>query len=142
MKGTTMFSKIDLRSGYHHLQIKEDDIPKTAFKMRFEHYEFTVLPFVLTNTPGVFMSLMNGVFCEYLDRFFQVFIDNILILGHDEGIKFCSKIKSARNHFKPDESVGLVVANPTQLVSSQTDVESERYCNLFGMSNRQKKDAD
>jgi hypothetical protein len=58
---------------------------------------------------------------------------------HDQGIKFCSKIQSARNHFKPDESVGLVVANPTQLVSSQTDVGSERYCNLFIKSNRQKK---
>jgi hypothetical protein len=60
----------------------------------------------------------------------------------DQGIKFCSKIQSARNRFKPDESVGLIVANPTQLVSSQTDVGSERYCNLFGMSNRQKRDAD
>jgi hypothetical protein len=57
----------------------------------------------------------------------------------DQGIKFCSKIQSARNHFKTDESVGLVVANPTQLVSSQTDVGSERYCNLFIKSNRQKK---
>jgi hypothetical protein len=56
----------------------------------------------------------------------------------DQGIKFCSKIQSARNRFKPDESVGLVVANPTQLVSSQTDVGSERYCNLFVKSNRQK----
>jgi hypothetical protein len=57
----------------------------------------------------------------------------------DQGIKFCSKIQSARNHFKSNESVGLVVANPTQLVSSQTDVGSERYCDLFESSNRQKK---
>jgi hypothetical protein len=57
----------------------------------------------------------------------------------DQGIKFCSKIQSARNHFKMDESVGLVIANPTQLVLSQTDVESERYYNLFIKSNRQKK---
>jgi hypothetical protein len=77
MKGTTVFSKIDLRSGYHQLQIKEDDIPKIAFKMRFGHYEFTVLPFGLTNAPGVFMSLMNKVFREYLDKFIQVFIDDI-----------------------------------------------------------------
>jgi hypothetical protein len=79
MKGVTMFSKIDLRSGYHQLQIKEDDVPKTAFKTRFGHYEFIVLPFGLTKAPGVFMILMNGVFCEYLDKFVQVFIDDILI---------------------------------------------------------------
>ena len=92
MKGATVFSKIDLRSGYHQLRIKEDDIPKTAFKMRFGHYEFTVLPFGLTNTPGVFMSLMNGVFREYLDKFIQVFIDDILIYSrtmeeHDEHLR-------------------------------------------------------
>ena len=79
MKGVTVFSKIDLRLGYHQLRIKEDDIPKTSFKTRFGHYEFTVLPFGLTNAPGVFMSLMNGVFHEYLDKFIQVFIKNILI---------------------------------------------------------------
>jgi hypothetical protein len=84
-----VFSKIDLRSGYHQLWIKEEDIPKTTFKTRFGHYEFTVLPFGLINATGVFMSLMNGVFHEYLDKFFQVFIDDILIYSwtkeeHDE----------------------------------------------------------
>jgi hypothetical protein len=79
MKGATIFSKIDLRSGYHQLWIKEEDIPKTVFKTRFKHCEFTVLPFGLTNTSRVFMSLMNGVFREYLDKFVQVFIDDILI---------------------------------------------------------------
>jgi hypothetical protein len=79
MKGATVFSKIDLQSGYHELWIKEDGIPKTTFKTRFGHYEFTIFPFGLTNAPGVFMSLMNGVFREYLDKFIQVFIDNILI---------------------------------------------------------------
>jgi hypothetical protein len=89
MKGRTLFSKINLRSGYHQLWIKEEDSPKTAFKMRFEHYKFTILPFGLKNAPGVFMSLMNGVFCEYLDKFVQVFIDDILVYSqmmkeHDE----------------------------------------------------------
>jgi hypothetical protein len=79
MKGATVFSKINLRSAYHQLRIKDDDIPKTSFKTRFGHYEFTVLPFGLTNAPGVFMSFMNGVFHKYLDKFVQVFIDDILI---------------------------------------------------------------
>jgi hypothetical protein len=92
MKGATVFSKIDLRSGYHQLWIKEDDVPNTTFKMRFGHYKFTVLPFGLTNAPGVFMILMNGVFCEYLDKFIQVFIDDILIYSqmieeHDENLR-------------------------------------------------------
>jgi hypothetical protein len=79
MTGAMVFSKIDLRSGYDQLRIKEDDVPKNAFNMRFEHYEFTVLLFGLKNAPGVFMSLMNGVFREYLDKFVQVFIYDILI---------------------------------------------------------------
>jgi hypothetical protein len=92
MKGVTVFSKIDLRSGYHQLWIKEDDIPKTTFKTRFGHYKFTILPFGLTNAPGVFMSLMNGVFRKYLDKFVQVFIDDILIYSrmteeHDEHLR-------------------------------------------------------
>jgi hypothetical protein len=63
MKGTMVFLNIDLRSRYHQLRIKEEEIPKTAFKMRFGHYEFTILPFGLMNALGVFMILMNGVFC-------------------------------------------------------------------------------
>jgi hypothetical protein len=63
MKDMMIFSKINLRSGYHQLQIKEYYIPKTIFKTSFGHYNFTILPFGLTNAPWVFMSLMNGVFC-------------------------------------------------------------------------------
>jgi hypothetical protein len=69
MKGATMFSNIYLRSGYHQLRIKEEDITKTAFKTRFKYYEFIVLQFGLMNALGVFMSLMKGVFHEYLDNF-------------------------------------------------------------------------
>ena len=77
MKGVTVFSKIDLRSGHHQLQIKEEYGPKTTFKKRFGHYEFIVLPFGLKNAPWVFMSWINGVFHEYLDKFIQVFMDDI-----------------------------------------------------------------
>ncbi|GKD41163.1 putative nucleotidyltransferase, ribonuclease H, partial [Tanacetum coccineum] len=79
LQGSQFFSKIDIRSGYHQLRVHEDDIPKTAFRTRYGHFEFTVMPVVLTNAPAIFMDLLNRVCMPCLDKFVIVFIDNILI---------------------------------------------------------------
>ena len=82
--GARVFLKIDLRSSYHQLRVKLEDIPKISFRNRYGHYESTVIPFRLTNAPVAFMDLMNRVFKPYLDKFMVVFIDEIQIYSKDK----------------------------------------------------------
>jgi hypothetical protein len=89
LRGACVFSKIDLQSGYHQVKIRECDIPKTAFILRYGMYEYTVMSFGLTNTLAYFMYLMNKVFMEYLDKFVMVFIDDILVYSRSEEEHLC-----------------------------------------------------
>jgi len=82
--GARVFSKINLRSAYHQIKVKDEDMQKTAFRTRYGHYEYTVMPFGVTNAPGVFMEYMNHIFHTYLDCFVVVFIDDILIYSKSE----------------------------------------------------------
>jgi hypothetical protein len=84
IRGAKTFSKIDPRSGYHHVRIKEEEIHKTTFRTMYENYEFVVVPFGLTNAPSVFMCLMNGILKNYLDKFVIVFLDDILVYSKSE----------------------------------------------------------
>ena len=101
LRGATMFSKIDLRFGYHQVRIKDEDIFKTAFRTRYGHYRFVVMPFRLSSAPAIFMCLMNNVMHKYLDKFVVIFIDDILIYSkieeeHKEHIKFV--LQKLREH--------------------------------------------
>jgi len=82
--GAEVFSKIDLRSGYHQIRVKAKDISKTAFRTRYGHYEYSVMPFGVAIALGFFMEYMNRIFHPYLDQFVVMFIDDILVCSKSE----------------------------------------------------------
>ena len=84
LHGARVFSKLDLQSGYHQLKVKKENIQKTTFRTRYDHYEFLVMPFRVTNASTVFMDSMNQVFSPYLDQFVVAFIDDILIYSKSD----------------------------------------------------------
>ncbi|CAN4118138.1 unnamed protein product [Withania somnifera] len=100
LRGATVFSKTDLRSGYHRLRIRTEDIPKTTFRTRYGHYEFLVMSFGLTNAPAAFIDLMHRVLNPYLDSFVIVFIDDILVYS-----------RSKSDH---DQDLGLILRTPRE----------------------------
>jgi hypothetical protein len=127
LKGARVFSKIDLRSGYYQLRIKELDVPKTSFRTRYGHYEFLIMPFGLTNTPAMFMGLMNWVFRPYLDRFVVIFIDNILVYSssnqeHEQPLKehrLYAKLSKCEFWLKGVTFLGHVISADGILVDPQ-----------------------
>ena len=97
LQGSSFFSKIDLHLGYHQLRVRDEDVPKASFRTRYGYYEFLVMSFGLTNAPAAFMDRMNNVFCEYLDSFVIVFIDDILIYSkkkeeHEQHLRLTLKV--------------------------------------------------
>ncbi|GKE87332.1 putative reverse transcriptase domain-containing protein [Tanacetum coccineum] len=102
LQGSSVYSKIDLRSGYHEIRVRDEDILKTAFRTRYDHYEFQVMPFGLTYAPTVFMDLMNRVCRPYLDKFVIVFIDDILIYSKSKE-EYAEHLKLILELFKKEE---------------------------------------
>ncbi|XP_040367269.1 uncharacterized protein LOC112177433 [Rosa chinensis] len=134
LKEAAVFSKIDLRSGYHQLRVKDDDVPKTAFRTRYGHFEFVVMPFGLTNAPAAFMDLMNRMFSPYMDKFVVVFVDDILVYSktledHDKHLRIVLQLLREKELFakfeKCEEWLMLETASEFDLV--QVGIENGSF---------------
>ncbi|GJR31156.1 putative nucleotidyltransferase, ribonuclease H [Tanacetum coccineum] len=141
---SSVYSKIDLRSGYHQLRVRDEDIPKTAFRTRYGHYEFQVMPFGLTNAPVVFMDLMNRVCKPYLDKFVIVFIDDILIYSRNKE-EHANHLRIILELLKKEKFQGLHV-DPAKIeavknwTSPTTPTEIRQFLGLAGYYQRFIKD--
>ncbi|GKD31883.1 putative reverse transcriptase domain-containing protein [Tanacetum coccineum] len=137
---SSVYSKIDLRSGYHQLRVRDEDIPKTAFRTRYGHYEFQVMPFGLTNAPAVFMDLMNRVCKPYLDKFVIVFIDDILIYSRNKE-EHANHLRIILELLKKEKFQGLHV-DPAKIeavknwASPTTPIEIRQFLGLAGYYQR------
>ncbi|GKD05334.1 putative reverse transcriptase domain-containing protein, partial [Tanacetum coccineum] len=137
LQGSSVYSKIDLRSGYHQLRVREEDISKTAFRTRYGHYEFQVMPFGLTNAPAVFMDLMNRVCKPYLDKFVIVFIDDILIYSknkqeHEEHLKIILELLKKEELYAKFSKCEFWIPK----VSPKTPTEIRQFLGLAGYYRR------
>ncbi|GKF15610.1 putative reverse transcriptase domain-containing protein [Tanacetum coccineum] len=136
LQGSRVYSKIDLRSGYHQLRVREEDIPNTAFRIRYSHYEFQVMPFGLTNVPAVFMDLMNRACKPYLDKFMIIFIDDILIYSkrkdeHAEHLTSILELLKEEN-FKGIHVEPAKIESIKDWASPKTPTEIRQFLGLAG----------
>ncbi|GJT58270.1 putative reverse transcriptase domain-containing protein [Tanacetum coccineum] len=144
LQGSSVYSKIDLRSGYHQLRVRDEDIPKTAFRTRYGHCKFQVTPFGLTNAPAVFMDLMNSVCKPYMDKFIIVFIDDILIYSRNKE-EHANHLRIILELLKKEKFQGLHV-DPAKIeavtnwTSPTTPIEIRQFLGLAGYYQRFIKD--
>ncbi|GKA28067.1 putative reverse transcriptase domain-containing protein, partial [Tanacetum coccineum] len=141
LQGSSVYSKIDLRSGYHQLRVRGEDIPKTAFRTRYGHYEFQVMPFGLTNAPAVFMDLMNRVCKPYLDKFVIVFIDDILIYSknkeeHEEHLKLILELLKKEELYAKFSKYPAKIESIKDWASPKSATEIRQFLGLAGYYRR------
>ncbi|GKA48110.1 putative reverse transcriptase domain-containing protein, partial [Tanacetum coccineum] len=141
LQGSSVYSKINLRSGYHQLRVREEDILKTAFRTRYGHYEFQVMPFGLTNAPAVFMDLMNRVCKPYLDKFVIVFIDDILIYSknkeeHEEHLKLILELLKKEELYAKFSEYPAKIESIKDWASPKSATEIRQFLGLAGYYRR------